>query len=141
LFFHAQSAPADTETVAVEKAVVAELAEKAGNEVIDGGILFWSDEQRRIGFKNLEHIYPTRRVHAASAPYPLGKRNEDLSSISYRLDGQEYLLSDFLDHPSSIGLIVVQGGDVITEYYAQGSDSDSVWMLSLIHISEPTRPY
>ncbi|MEM8489485.1 MAG: serine hydrolase [Pseudomonadota bacterium] len=125
---HAQSALAETNAGAAEKAIVAELAEKAGDEVIDGGILFWSDEQRRIGFKNLEHIYPTRRVHAASTPYPLGKRNQDLSSISYRLDGQEYLLSDFLDHPSSIGLIVVQNGDVITEYYAQGNDSKSVWM-------------
>lgn len=107
-----------------EQAVIAALAQ----QLVDGGILFWSDEQRRIGFEHMDEIYPTRWISAGTAPYPLGDRPADLTDIRYRLDNEDFTVGDFLAHESSIGVLVVQGGDVISEFYAPGHDRNSRWM-------------
>ncbi|MEO0436056.1 MAG: serine hydrolase domain-containing protein [Pseudomonadota bacterium] len=110
-----------------EDLIVAKLAQQFADRKVGGNILFWDKEQRRIGFKNLRHIYPSRTVEAA-APYPLGARPLDLGQVQYTVDGESFTVGDFMAQDSSIGLLVVQGGDIVTEYYAPGNDESSLWV-------------
>ena len=128
LGFASLSVSAQTSLPVDEDAVIARLAQQFADGQIGGSILFWSDAQRRIGFRNLEHIYPTRRIAAGEMPYALGSRPRDLTGISYTVDGERFSVADFLDHASSIGVLVLQGGDVVLEYYAPGNDANSKWV-------------
>ena len=119
---------ADNHPTNAEQRVVDELAQQFVDRKAGGNILFWDNEQRRIGFKNLKHIYPSRTVHAAGEPYPLGDRPIDLGQVQYTVDGELFSVADFLAQDASIGLVVVQGGDVVTEYYAPGNDERSLWV-------------
>lgn len=111
-----------------EETVVAALAGQFASGQARGGMLFWSDAERRIGFKNLEHIYPSRRIEASAEPYPLGNRPRNLSDLRYTLDGKRFRVGDFLNMDATVGVLVVQGGDVIMEHYAAGNDEASTWV-------------
>ncbi len=114
---------ADPEAARIE--ALAERLRAPGNE---GNVLFWSTEDRRIAFANIEHIYPTRRVRASETPYPLPAAPRDLSQVTYAVEGVEYSLQDYLDLPDSIGMIVVQDGQVLFEDYAEGHGAETPWM-------------
>lgn len=113
---------------AADEALVATLAQQFATGQIGGSILFWDEQERRVGFKNLHRIYPTRLLPASASPLPLGSRTRDLSELTYTVDGERFTVGDFLEHDSSIGVIVVQDGDVVLEYYEQGNDEKSPWV-------------
>ncbi len=123
-----QSLAAPPEASAGEETIVATLAQQFSSGEIGGNILFWNDRERRVGFKNLHRIYPTRALPASPSPFPLGERPQDLSGLTYTVDGERFSVADFLAHEASIGVIVVQGGDVLLEHYAPGNDASSPWM-------------
>jgi len=52
----------------------------------------------------------------------------DLRGLTYTVDGTRYTVADFLAHESSIGVIAVQDGDVVLEYYAPGNDATDPWV-------------
>lgn len=108
--------------------MVAALAKGFVDGQIGGSILLWNDEQRRVGFKNLEHIYPTRRVAAGTDVYALGSRPMDLAAVTYAVDGETFTIKDFLGLDATIGVLVVQNDDVVMEHYAEGNDEQSVWV-------------
>lgn len=123
-----QALAAQHEAATDEEAIVATLAGQFASGQIGGSILFWSEQERRIGFRNLQRIYPTRALPASPSPHPLGERPQDLSSLTYRVDGERFTVADFLAHESSIGVIVVQDGDVVLEHYASGNDATDPWV-------------
>lgn len=120
--------PSEVSEVSLEDSIVAALAQEFFETRDRADILFWSDKERRVGFARLDRIYPTRLIAAGAAPYPLGERPVDLTDVAYSLEGQNFTVGDFLADHSTIGLLVVQGGDVVTEYYATGNHSSSRWM-------------
>lgn len=91
-------------------------------------ILFWNTEQRRIGFKHIDQIFPTRQVTASEQPLELIPASMDLSGVSYQVDGGTFSLSDFVSMPAHIGLIVLLDNKVLFEHYADGNDRDSLWI-------------
>ena len=120
---------------------VAHSAEKADEQAIlqelqsrqitgDGreSLLFWTQDERRIGFKNIANISPTRTIRKGAKVYPLNPAPVDLSAVTYEIEGAEHALADLLKHESLIGMAVVRGGDILMEHYAPGNDADSVWI-------------
>ncbi|PCJ24776.1 MAG: serine hydrolase [SAR86 cluster bacterium] len=91
-------------------------------------ILFWTPEQRRVGFKEMDNIYPTRMVPAGDKTYQLTSSPTDFSDITYTVNGTTKRVADFLDKPESIGLIVVHKDKILSEYYADGNNKESRWI-------------
>ena len=108
--------------------MAAQLKEAYRQDPTSGTVLFWSDDERRYGFKNTEQIFYTRTIEAGSSPLALGSNPIDLTDVPYTVDGTNFTLADFIGNPANIGLLVVQNGDVIFERYASGNDSTSRWV-------------
>ena len=121
ILFGALSSAAD------EADVIAELQERLRSDPVSS-LLFFSQEERRVTFKSAELLYPTREIKAGSAPSELGDRPADLSALTYELDDNAYLMTDFLQMPYNKGFIVVQKGDVLFERYAPGNDGSTRWI-------------
>ncbi len=124
--------PPETETLATsthgDPAVLAELVARYEDVGTDADILFWTEAERRTGFANIRDIYPTRTVAAGDSPRPLPRAERDLAMATYLVDDQTFSLDDFLAMPDSMGLIVVQDGQVLFEDYAQGHGPETPWM-------------
>ena len=113
--------------VADDAAMIAELQEKLRNGPVSS-LLFFSQEERRVTFKSIDQLYPTRKIKAGAVASPLGERPTDLAAVTYELDDVQYTMADFLQMPYNKGLLVVQDGDVLFERYAPGNDRSTPWM-------------
>jgi CubicO group peptidase (beta-lactamase class C family) len=91
-------------------------------------MLFWPQEDRRIAFRMMNRISPTRTVVAGGDPFPLEPAPLDLSDVTYQVDGETYRLTDHLQKKALVGIIVVKDGEVLMEHYAPGNDEESVWI-------------
>lgn len=91
-------------------------------------ILFWSPEQRRVGFREITQIQPTREIHRGTNIYEFKENRQDLSLIEYTVEGTTKTVQDFLDQPESIGLIVVHRNQIIFEQYQAGNTKESRWI-------------
>ncbi|KAA9132842.1 beta-lactamase family protein [Marinihelvus fidelis] len=111
-----------------QAALLASLQARYASATNGEDILFWTAEERRVGFAHIDSIYPTRTVTAGEAPLALPTAPADLSALDYRIEDTRYSLDDFLAMPESIGLLVVRDGRVILEDYAEGHGPDTPWM-------------
>jgi len=111
-----------------EFSTVAKLKESYRRDPSSATVLFWNDNERRYGFKNTQQINYTRVIAAGSSTLELGSNPIDLTAVPYSVEGREFTLADFVGNSSNIGLLVVQGGDVIYEHYAPGNDRNSRWI-------------
>jgi CubicO group peptidase (beta-lactamase class C family) len=95
------------------------------------GLLTWTPEQQRVGYRNIDRILPTReltRVITAARPaYPLPSALKDLSKVAFEIDGKKYTTVDYLQHNHVAGLLVIKNGSVVYEHYASGHSADSKW--------------
>ncbi len=105
-----------------EQEVLARLAES------EASILFWSQADRRIGFRHIAELLPSRLIEPGDLPSMLRDAPLDLGAVRYRVEGQDHAMSDYLDDPGHVGLIVVRGDDVLFEHYADGNDRKSLWI-------------
>jgi CubicO group peptidase (beta-lactamase class C family) len=91
-------------------------------------MLFMSQEERRIAFRHVDELYPTREIEAAGSPFPLADQPQDFSTLSYEVEGESFPLSHFLTMSYSKGLIVVREGKVLLEHYGDGHDRNTRWV-------------
>lgn len=124
---HAQADSLNATTKA-EAAIVAKLAENGATTGRGASILFWSAAERRVGFREIDKINPTRSIARGDSVYPLSENPTDLSGLTYTHQGKERRVQDFLDRPESIGLIVVHKNQIIFERYQPGNDKTSRWI-------------
>ncbi len=90
-------------------------------------ILNWTPEQQLRGYRNIDKIHPTRAVSASGDPYPLPARPVDLSGVRYEVEGEAFDMDGFFEHNRVVGLLVIQGGEVLVERYAAGNTPDTKW--------------
>jgi CubicO group peptidase (beta-lactamase class C family) len=100
----------------------AEMAEPATS------LLFWSQEQRDNQFKNIEKLMPARKINKSSNPYPLGEKLQDLSDITYELEGKTYRMADYMERFNTVGLLVLKNEKIVFEQYRNGNDQESRWI-------------
>ena len=105
-----------------EQEVLARLADSEAN------ILFWPQADRRIGFRHISELLPSRLIKPGDSPSMLRDAPLDLGAVRYQVEGQDHALSDYLDDPGHVGLIVVRGDDVLFEHYSDGNDRKSLWI-------------
>ena len=94
-------------------------------------LLFWTPEQQRVGYRNMDRIGPSREISHAGAKaipaFPLPAALKDLSKINFEVNGKKYTTADYLEHNHVAGLLVIQHGHVLYEHYAFGHTADSKW--------------
>ena len=105
-----------------------ELLARFARQEEPAGLLFLSQEDRRIVFRNAPSRAPTRFIEAGDETYPLAETPLELEQVSYAVDGEMYRLADYLRDPAHVGLIVVKDGNILLEEYSAGNDEDSVWI-------------
>ncbi len=91
-------------------------------------LLFFNQDERRVAFRHIDALYPTRLVVAGDAPLQLSEAPVDLTGVTYQVNGETFTLADFLTMPSHMGLIVVQGNKILFEHYANGNNESTKWI-------------
>lgn len=89
-------------------------------------MLFWNQADRVIGFRNGFRMYPGD-VFKAGTPVSLPRTIMDLSAVSYKLNGQDYKLEDYIKRNSVTGMMVIKDGKVVFEYYGAGNNYSTLW--------------
>ena len=90
--------------------------------------LFWQDEQKVAGFRNVASIYATRPIQAGEYVLPLPVAPEPVGDVAYMVEDESFGLDDFVDHNHVVGLIALKDGAIHLERYAAGNTEDSLWV-------------
>ena len=90
------------------------------------GFLFWTPAQQRIGYRNIEKIFPTRIVKrgAAVSALPLASKPFD---VTYVFKGKRLDTRAFMDANDVSGLLIVQKGQILLERYGLGRTERDRW--------------
>lgn len=110
-------------------------SERAGPETAvspdltgDAGILFWTPEQQITGYSSIADLYPTRRIQGRSTPSVLPEKMIDLDRFTYKLDGQELTVADYMQNQRTAGLLVIHNKDLKVERYGLGHLPQKPWV-------------
>ena len=93
-----------------------------------GEILFWTPEQQVAGYRNIDQISEVRWMEASDDPYPLAQAPQDLSSVTYEVEGESFTVEDYIRDRRIAGLLVVKDDAVVFERYGLGNDENSRWI-------------
>ena len=91
-------------------------------------LLFFTQDERRVTFKSMHRIYPTRSVEVNDNVYVLNRNERDLNEASYEVDGVRYTVGDFLASPYMKGFIVVQNNEILLEKYSNDHSETARWV-------------
>lgn len=92
------------------------------------GLAEWAFTDRTaVTYRNMEEIFPTRRVADGGAPSPLASADRPLE-ISYRFDDATYTLADFVTRSATTGLLILKDGKILFEGYYQGAEPSDMFM-------------
>lgn len=95
---------------------------------IEAGLLFLSQAEQREAFAAVDTMAPTRTIRAGDAPLPLPPAEHPMPTVHYEVDGETYALKDFLALDATMGVLIVQNGQVLLEHYADDHDAASRWV-------------
>jgi CubicO group peptidase (beta-lactamase class C family) len=79
-----------------------------------------------VTYRNMEEIFPTRRIAAGDAPSPL--LTGPTPNIHYQFDHATRSIADFVKRTDTTGLLILRGDKVLFEGYYQGADSGNLFM-------------
>jgi CubicO group peptidase (beta-lactamase class C family) len=79
-------------------------------------------------FRNIDRLFPSRAVPAASVPMPLPPAAVPLRTVSFSDRGKRYDLEDYLELNRVAGLLVLENGRVALERYQFGNSERTRWM-------------
>jgi CubicO group peptidase (beta-lactamase class C family) len=83
-------------------------------------VLLWTAAERRAGFPSYDRIFPTRPIAASREPLAL---RPALDPWPRTID-----IDSFMERDSVVGLVVVHGGGVLAERYADGHGPETRWV-------------
>src|SRR5918995_2480392 len=73
-------------------------------------VLNWTPEQQLRGYRNMDRIYPTRKVTESHIPFALPTRRVDLSALRYAVESGTFDIDMFIQHNHVVGLLIVHNG-------------------------------
>lgn len=86
-------------------------------------------------FRNIERLFPTRKIPASTTPEPFEQSSESLQAFKSKIKDrttdkvdQNYDLYDYLTLNSITGIVVLKAGQLIYENYLRGNGPDTRWM-------------
>ena len=94
-------------------------------EIYDGAL---SPDMAVTTFRNIDRLFPSRRVARSTRPRPLLPANESLTSVTVMEGGVPYGLQEFMELNRVAGLLVLQDGQVKMERYRFGNTERTRWM-------------
>ena len=94
----------------------------------DTSPLFWTQQERIVGFRNFDAIYDTRVVDNGTDHLPLADDPQDFSGLTYEVDGIAYPLEHYLETFFVAGFLVARGDDILLERYRLGHGETSRWV-------------
>lgn len=94
----------------------------------DTSPLFWTQQERIVGFRNFDSIYDTRPVDNGVDHLPLRDDAKDFSTLAYEVDGTAYPLDHYLETFFVAGFLVARGEDILLERYRLGHGETSRWV-------------
>ena len=94
----------------------------------DTSSLFWTQEERIVGFRNFDTIYETRPIDNGDDFLPLVDDRRDFSNLAYEVDETTYTLDQYLETFFVAGLLVAKGDRILFERYRLGHDETSRWV-------------
>jgi len=90
-------------------------------------LLFLKGKAKVAAFRNIESLFPTRKIEAGGQPSPLPAASRDFSSFTYSLNGKQRTLENFVDTSEIVGLMIIKNGKVLLERYEAGNNKDTLW--------------
>lgn len=79
-------------------------------------------------FRNIDRLFPVRRVPRAERPRPLPRWPDPIQDVTFEFRGQRHDLDAYLEGNRVAGLIVLDDGRVVLERYRFGNDERTRWM-------------
>lgn len=71
-------------------------------------------------FRNVRQLLPTADIRRSATPSALGSEFRDLSQLGFLADGKPTTVAEILAETFADGLLVMQRGKIITEWYGEG---------------------
>ena len=90
--------------------------------------LFWSPEQQVAGYRNIDKVFPTRRIAAGGTPFPLPVELVDLDHVRVRHGDVVMTVDEYFVRQRVAGLLVIKNGTVVYERYGLGNTENSRWI-------------
>ncbi len=97
-------------------------------EASETSLLFASQAERRVAFRSIAQVAPTRKIKAGSSPYRLEAKPMDLGDVTYDVGDESFTLKEFLTDNAVMGMIVVKDDMILLEHYAEDMTEESVWV-------------
>lgn len=79
-------------------------------------------------FRNIDRLFPTRRVARAVKPLPLPVDPSPLTTVRFTDQGRQYDLEEYLELNRVAGLLVLDHGRIKLERYRFGNSERTHWM-------------
>jgi CubicO group peptidase (beta-lactamase class C family) len=90
------------------------------------GFLFWTPPQQRVGYRNIEKIFPTRVVKRGPHVHPL-PRDPLQTDVTYHFEGSRWNTARFMRTNRVAGLLVIKNGKIFLERYGLGETAQDRW--------------
>jgi len=91
-------------------------------------LLFWTPVQQVAGYRNMDRIYPTRRIAASPEPRKLPYRKVELGGVKLAAGDVSMTLDEYFTRQNVAGLLVLKDGRIAYERYGLGNTEDSRWI-------------
>jgi CubicO group peptidase (beta-lactamase class C family) len=88
--------------------------------------LFWTPAQQRIGYRNIEKIFPTRTVKRGAHVYRLIESPSKLT-LQYPFQGASWDTQRFMAANNVAGLLVIKHGKIMLERYGLDETPSDRW--------------
>jgi len=79
-------------------------------------------------FRNIDRLFPVRRVPRSLKPVSLQKAAAPLKTLRFSDDGRQYNLEDYLELNRVTGLLILQDSRIKLERYLHGNSERTRWM-------------
>jgi CubicO group peptidase (beta-lactamase class C family) len=94
-------------------------------EIYDGVL---SPDMAVTTFRNIDRLFPSRRIPRSTRPRPLLPADEPLTGVTITHEGARYGLEQFMELNRVAGLLVLRDGRVKLERYRFGNTERTRWM-------------
>lgn len=94
-------------------------------QIYDGAL---SPELAVNTFRNIDRLFPTRRIPHAAKPWPLPSATVPLGDVPFTDRGIAHHLEDYLELNRVAGLLVLDHGRIALERYRFGNGPRTSWM-------------
>ena len=88
----------------------------------------WTPEQIVAGFRNMDKIFPTRKIMTGDTILPLPLDLVNLDDAVIRTEATTLTLDEYFTRQSVAGLLVIKDGKIVYERYGLSNTQDTPWV-------------